>query len=234
MSPTTPSNLAALMPTVDSIESACTSANVYNGNNLNGYNCNDGAPDGPLVIGNYNINNVLPYTENWMLDFQWQPRGDLSIDIGYVGNRGKHEVVPIPFNEPGIASPSHPINGQMYSYGLQVLSDNNGPDGTPYAMATEPYDTYSGGNVDLRVPYVGYDPNSSSFETAAISSYDALQAQLTKRMSHNLQLGMSYTWAHTLDEQSDIGLFFTGDNPNDLRSSYADADFDQTNTLTFN
>ncbi|HZZ40129.1 MAG TPA: carboxypeptidase regulatory-like domain-containing protein [Acidobacteriaceae bacterium] len=234
VSPTTPSNLAALMPTVDSIESACTSANVYNGNNLNGYNCNDGAPDGPLVIGNYNINNVLPYTENWMLDFQWQPRGDLSIDIGYVGNRGKHEVVPIPFNEPGIASPSHSINGQMYSYGLQVLSDNTGPDGTPYAMASEPYDTYSGGNVDLRVPYVGYDPNSASFETAAISSYDALQAQLTKRMSHNLQLGMSYTWAHTLDEQSDIGLFFTGDNPNDLRSSYADADFDQTNTLTFN
>jgi hypothetical protein len=240
VSPTTPASLAAFMPTVDSIENTCTAANVYNGTDSNGknilipYSCNDGAPDGPLVIGNYNINNVLPYTENWTMDIQWQPRNDMSIDVAYVGNRGKHEVIPIPFNEPGIATPSNPIHGQTYSYGVQVLSNVTDANGNPYAMANEPYDSYSGGNVDLRVPYVGYDPNSASFETVGISSYDALQAQLTKRMSHDIQLGMSYTWAHTLDEQSDIGLFFTGDNPDDLRSSYADADYDQTHTLTFN
>jgi hypothetical protein len=231
--PTTPANLASYMPTVNSIEATCTAANVYNGNDLIPYSCNDGAPDGPLVIGNYGINNVLPYTENWTMDIQWQPRSDMAIDIAYVGNRGKHEVIPIPFNEPGIATPSHPINGQTYSYGVQVLSNATDANGNPYAMANEPYDSYSGGNVDLRAPYVGYDPNSASFRTVGISSYDALQAQLTKRMSHDIQLGMSYTWAHTLDEQSDIGLFFTGDNPNDLRSSYADADYDQTHTLTF-
>lgn len=240
VSPRTPANLAAFMPTVDSIRSTCTAANVWNGYDSNGnsilipYSCDDGAPDGPLVIGNYNIHNVLPYTENWTLDVQWQPRTDTSVDLAYVGNRGKHEVIPIPFNEPGIATPSNPINGEMYSYGVQVLSNQTDAYGNPLAMATEPYDSYSGGNVDLRVPYVGYDPNSASFSTVGISSYDALQAQLTKRMSHDIQLGMSYTWAHTLDEQSDIGLFFTGDNPDNLRSSYADADFDQTHTLTFN
>ncbi len=99
-------------------------------------------------------------------------------------------------------------------------------------MANEPYDTFSGGNVDLRVPYIGYDPNSTTFETAGISSYDALQAQITKRMTHGVQVGASYTWSHTLDEQSDVGLFFTGDNPDNLRESYASADFDQTHTLT--
>lgn len=234
VSPTTPADLASFMPTLDSIKSTCTAANVWNGVDLIPYSCNDGAPDGPLVIGNYNINNVLPYTENWTLDVQWQPRTDTSVDLAYVGNRGKHEVIPIPFNEPGIATPGHPINGETYSYGVQVLSNQTDSFGNPYAMANEPYDSYSGGNVDLRVPYVGYDPNSASFSTVGISSYDALQAQLTKRMSHDIQLGMSYTWAHTLDEQSDIGLFFTGDNPADLRSSYANADFDQTHTLTFN
>lgn len=240
VSPTTPSSLASFMPTVDSIEATCTAANVFNGYDSNGnsilipYSCDDGAPDGPLVIGNYNINNVLPYTENWTLDMQWQPRNDLAIDIGYVGNRGKHEVVPIPFNEPGIATPSHPIHGQTYSYGVQVLSNNTDASGNPYPMANEPYDSFSGGNADLRVPYVGYDPNSASFETVGISSYDALQAQLTKRMTHDFQVNASYTWSHTLDEQSDIGLFFTGDNPNDLRSSYANADYDQTNMLTLN
>jgi hypothetical protein len=233
--PTNPANLASLMPTIDSMKATCTAANVYNGNDIVDYNCNDGKPDGPLVIGNYNINNVLPYSENWMADLQWQPRSDTSIDIGYVGNRGKHLVVPIPFNEPGIATPTHPINGETSSYGVQVLSPTaTDPSGNPLPMADEPYDTRTGGNADLRVPFVGYDPNSASFETTAISSYDALQAQVTKRMSHDIQLGLSYTWSHTLDEQSDIGLFFTGDNPANLRSSYANADFDQTHTLTFN
>ncbi len=234
VSPTTPSTLASFMPTIDSIEATCTSANVYKGKDLTDFNCDDGAPDGPLVIGNYNINNVLPYTEDWMTDMQWQPRSDMSIDLAYVGNRGKHAVIPVPFNEPGIATPTNPINGQTSSYGLQVLSTVTGPGSVPYAMAGEPYDTFSGGNVDLRVPYIGYDPNSASFETVGISSYDALQAQLTKRMSHDIQLGASYTWSHTLDEQSDLGLFFTGDNPDNLRESYADADFDETNMLTFN
>jgi hypothetical protein len=240
VTPTTPATLASLMPTVDSIEATCTAANIYNGNDLVDYNCNDGQPDGPLVIGNYNVNNVLPYTENWMMDFQWQPRGDLSINIGYVGNRGKHEVVPIPFNEPALCTPGNyqtlpACHGQEYSYGVQVLSPTaTDASGNPLPMATEPYDSRTGGNADLRAPYVGYDPNSASFETAAISSYDALQAQVTKRMSHGIQLGASYTWSHTLDEQSDIGLFFTGDNPDNLRSSYANADFDQTHTLTFN
>lgn len=235
VAPTTPANLASTMPTVDSIKMACTAANVYNGNDLAGYNCNDGVPDGPLVIGNYGVNNVLPYTEDWMLDMQWQPRNDMSIDIGYVGNRGKHAVIPVPFNEPGLATPSHPINGETYSYGVQVLSATaTDAYGNPLPMANEPYDTFSGGNTDLRVPYVGYDPNSATFQTVGISSYDALQAQLTKRMSHGVQIGASYTWSHTLDEQSDLGLFFTGDNPDDLRTSYADADYDQTNTLSIN
>jgi hypothetical protein len=35
-----------------------------------------------------------------------------------------------------------------------------------------------------------------------------------------------------LDEQSDIGLFFTGDNPNHLRDSWASADFDRTHVFS--
>jgi hypothetical protein len=238
--PTTPATFAATLPTVNSIESTCSAYNVYNSIGLSGFNC--GAV--PVVIGNYNVNNKLPYTEDWTLDFQWQPRNDTSVDISYVGNRGRHAVIPLPFNEPhlctpGTADPVCTFSGQQYSYGVQVLSTvtNPSPGGakkTPYAMANEPYSTYSGGNVDLRVPYVGYDPNSTSFTASGISAYDALQAHLEKRLTHGIQAGVSYTWSHTLDEQSDVGLFFTGDNPNTLRSSYADADFDSTNNLTFN
>jgi hypothetical protein len=236
--PTTPATFAATLPTVDSIESQCSTYNVYNSIGLSGFNC--GAV--PSVIGNYNVNNKLPYSENWSLDFQWQPRSDTSIDIGYVGDRGRHGVIPLPFNEPVLCTPGNSTaacHGQQYSYGVQVLSNANNPnpggkDTTPYAMANEPYNTFSGGNVDLRVPYVGYDPNSTSFTASGVSAYDALQAHLEKRLTHGVQAGVSYTWSHTLDEQSDVGLFFTGDNPNNLRSSYADADCDSPNNLTFN
>ena len=66
----------------------------------------EGAP--LFSFGIYNRANKLPYTLNQTLDIQWQPRNDLAIEIGYVGNLGRHEVVPIPFNQAGIASPTKP------------------------------------------------------------------------------------------------------------------------------
>ena len=248
VAPTTPANIASLMPTIDSMEATCTAYNIYNGNDLNKFNCNDGEPDGPLVIGNYNRANKLPYTEDWTLDFQWQPTNTMSVDLGYVGNRGKHQVIPLPFNESVLCTPGNyqtisACHGQQYSYSVQVLSTVNAPAGyygagntktTPYAEANEPYDTFSGGNVDMRVPFPGFDPNSASFTASGVSAFDALEAHLEKQMSHDIQAGVSYTWSHTLDEQSDVGLFFTGDNPDNLRGSYADADFDETQNLTFN
>ena len=60
-------------------------------------------------FADYNRKNKLPYTLNQTLDIQWQPRHDLAIDIGYVGNLGRHEIVPLPFNQAQIASPTHPI-----------------------------------------------------------------------------------------------------------------------------
>ena len=52
----------------------------------------------------YNRANKLPYTINYTLDIQWQPRNDLAFDIGRVGNLNRYEVIPIPFNQPGIAT----------------------------------------------------------------------------------------------------------------------------------
>ena len=63
----------------------------------------------------YNRANKLPYTINYTLDIQWQPRNDLAIEIGYVGNLGRHEVIPIPFNQSQIASPTHPVDPALPS-----------------------------------------------------------------------------------------------------------------------
>jgi hypothetical protein len=184
----------------------------------------------------YNRANKLPYTINQTLDVQWQPRNDLMIEVGYVGNLGRHGVIPIPFNQPGIASPTNPIHPnskypQSYTYGYTVVDSNfnfqNLPNGQTYLA------TYEGGNVDLRVPYIGYSAESETYKAAGVSAYNALQTHVEKRMSHGLRLGFSYTYSHALDEQSGMGLFFNGNNPLNLRSAYGSSDFDRTHVFNF-
>jgi hypothetical protein len=186
----------------------------------------------PVSLGVYDRQNKLPYTMNYTFDMQWQPRADLAISIGYVGNLGRHQVIPVPFNQPSIASPSNPtLKGtpfqQNYTYGYTV-GNATLPDGTSY-MAN-----YEGGNVDLRVPYIGYATESIDYKAAGIDSYNALQAHVEKRMSHGVQVGVSYTFSHALDEQSGLGLFYNGNNPLNLRDGYASADFDRTHVINFN
>ena len=71
----------------------------------------------PVSLGVYDRQNKLPYSINYTLDIQWQPRNDLAFDFGYVGNLGRHQVIPVPFNQPNIASPSAAVHSQNYSYG---------------------------------------------------------------------------------------------------------------------
>ena len=207
----------------------------------------------PFYLGAYKRNNKLPYTMNSTLDIQWQPRNDLAIDIGYVGNLGRHEIIPIPFNQPRIASPGNPLCGpapvcadpagspfaQSYTYGYTVqsappaffdefplsLPDVNGHTGEVMQINSE------GGNLDERVPYIGYAGESEEYTAAGISAYNALQAHVEKRLSHGLQAGVSYSYSHSLDEQSALGLFYNGSNPLDLRGGYGNSDFDRTHVF---
>jgi hypothetical protein len=211
-------------------------AHPSDGQNCSGIDNQENYLDCPdaLNFGAYDRSNKLPYTINFALNLQWQPRNDLAITLGYNGNRGRHSVVPIPFNEPGLATSANPINGETSTYGFEVLNAANftGYDYTP--IANEPWNSEDGGNADFRTPYVGYSPNAALFKTVGVSAYDSLQAHVEKRLSHHFQAGLSYTWGHALDEQSDIGLFFTGDNPNHLRDSWASSDFDRTHATTVN
>jgi hypothetical protein len=239
------SNPATMAIALQSQLNAMTSQSYGYGYNCGGVGQQEGAPcPAPLNFGAYDKSNVLPYTVNYTLNMQWQPRNDLAVSIGYTGNRGRHSVIPIPINEAQIATTTSPAqilgasphsSGETDSYGFEVLNANSLPDGYDYApIGSEPWSSYDGGNVDFRAPYVGYNPNAVSFKTVGVSAYDALQTHIEKRLSHHFQVAASYTWSHTLDEQSDIGLFFTGDNPNNLRQSYGSSDFDRTHVFSAN
>ena len=51
---------------------------------------------GPFLYGGYDINNKLPYTQNWTLDLQFQPSNTWLFEVGYVGNHGTHLVLRFP------------------------------------------------------------------------------------------------------------------------------------------
>jgi len=218
--------------------------------------------DPPFYLGAYARNNKLPYTMNSTLDIQWQPRNDLAIEIGYVGGLGRHEVIPIPFNQARIASPSNPLCGtaakcpntsapfaQFYTYGYTVQQGEPGSspacgfgfDPCPISLPKGPQGqdlgqmllNSEGGNVDMRVPYIGYGAESELYTAEGISSYNALQVHIEKRISHGLQAAVSYTFSKSLDEQSAVGLFYNGNNPLNVRDGYGPSDFDRTHVINF-
>ncbi len=175
----------------------------------------------PFEFGGYDPRNKLPYSENWNLDIQWQPVNDWVVTAAYIGNHGVHEVEPIPFNQPGVATAQNPINGQTSSYGYNVVP-------------SETVNSFDGGNTDLRVPFVGFSPNSVLYQANGISSYNAAQLQVTKRFSHGFMVNTSYTYSHSLDEGSALGLFFNGNDALNLRQNYGNSDFDRTHVLSIN
>src|SRR5579864_7433689 len=207
----------------------------------------------PFYLGAYARNNKLPYTMNSTLDIQWQPRNDLAIDIGFVNGLGRHEVIPIPFNQARIATVDNPLCGtaakcanptgspfaQSFTYGYTVAQKAGCPfPGCPIMVpAANGQPTQAllfnaeGGNVDLRVPYLGYGAESEIYTAEGISAYNAVQAHVEKRLSHGLQAGVSYTFSHSLDEQSALGLFYNGNNPLDIRNAYGSSDFDRTHVI---
>jgi len=201
----------------------------------------------PFYLGAYARDNKLPYTMNTSLDIQWQPRNDLAIDIGGVNALGRHEIIPVPFNQARVATPTNPLCGpapicanpalsphaQLYTYGYTVQTGSCGflactlplPNGQTMQFNTD------GGNVDERAPYVGYSADSEEYKAAGVSAYNALQIHVEKRISHGLQAGFSYTFSRSFDEQSALGLYYNGNNPLNLRGGYGPSDFDRTHVF---
>jgi len=246
---TGPNSLASLVPDMRDL-AGCFGQPVPGPEQANQPWCtpNSFNPPFAFLFGGYNPTNKLPYSENWSLDLQWQPRNDLVLTLGYTGNHGVHLPVPIPFNQPGIATPTNPINNQIYSYGYLAATPTqpggcdrfNDSSPTCIQLPAEAVQTTIGafaasdGNTALRSPFIGLNPNADLWTAAGISNYNALQFSVTKRMSHGLQINASYTYSHSLDEGSGLGagLFFNGNNPLDLRTSYANSDFERPHVFT--
>ncbi len=153
-----------------------------------------------------------PYLQQWGANFQYQATQSTLIELGYTGSKGSRLATERLINQPSLASPSKPVNGET---------------------------TNTTANAQNRVPYVGFSPTGLVWlETSTDSRYNSLQASVTRRMSKGLRMLASYTFAKSLDNNSGSGTgatfaTFDGDQTR-LGLNRGPSDFDRRNRFVVN
>jgi hypothetical protein len=90
------------------------------------------------------------------------------------------------------------------------------------------------GDAQTSRPYYGQYPNYAvinQVQSNGTSDYNSLQASLRIASWHGLTSQVAYTWAHSLDEISQIYLY-NPENSLCLKCDYGNSDFDVRNTAT--
>jgi hypothetical protein len=130
-----------------------------------------------------------PLTRQYNLGIQYEFVRNWVLEVGYVGSSGINMMdVYHNKNIAHLASPSHPINGQIAN---------------------------TKANTNLRVPFLGYQPTGlSGTEFDASSNYNSLQASLRKQFSYGLTLQAAYTWSKNLTTEP-LGAPYFSKNSND-------------------
>ena len=167
----------------------------------------------PFIEGtNPNLKDGRTYEYN--LNLQYAIGRNYVLQAGYVGTRSVHRPGELEFDQTLLASPQNPVNGQTSN---------------------------TTANVIQRMPVQGVSPGSLFTDSVFEANYNALQASITKRLDHGLQLQGSYTWSKNLDEVNGEGgtdvfeLQLPTNNQLDLRhSSYGPANDDRDQRLVAN
>ncbi len=169
-------------------------------------------PGGGLTINSISPDWKTPYTEQWNVGIQYALNSATSFQIGYVGTRSRRIETTNQINQAGLASPANPINGEV---------------------------TNTVANAINRVPVLGIAPSGlNQAQWTGYSNYNSLQATVTRRLSHGVQFGASYTYGKTLTDITGVGTFPLGggvyNNQFDPRNGYGPADFDTRNRFVAN
>jgi hypothetical protein len=144
-----------------------------------------------------------PLVRQYNITFQYELAHLWVLEAGYVGASGINLVDTYhDANTAQLASPSNPINGQT---------------------------TNTAANVQLRVPYLGYQPTGyqiTAFD--GIYNYNSLQVTLRKQFSHGLTLQASYTYSKdltTLTDSNINNISADSNDPSNLAQQYGPAYF---------
>ena len=144
----------------------------------------------------------IPYVQAFNLGVQWSFANNWMLDLGYVGSQGRKFPRLFSFNQPAT-----PAFGGIYAAGSL---------GGPLFP----------GFGNLPAPGLG----SLLMESNSNSNYNSLQATVNKRFSKGLQMLLSYTYSHSIDDYSGTDVSDITVTPGDLinqQKNYANSDFDR-------
>jgi hypothetical protein len=123
--------------------------------------------------------------QQYSLNLQAETPEGWLLEVGYVGTHGSHLVRQRSLNQALSASAENPIRGVS---------------------------TNTVANIALRLPVLGIPPDSGvEMESEGGSSYNGLEASMTKRFSHGFQFLAAYTFSKMLDtDGADINSTSSG------------------------
>jgi len=133
-------------------------------------------------------NNKTPYTQNWGLNLQFEPRQRMLLEMGYQGSHGLRGQRQAQANN-AVLPPTagNPNNSNQFA--------SQCPPGT-YPATCSP--------IQSRVPYANFIPQLQTYLNDNQSGYNALTMKLEQRFNQGLQVLAAFTWSKTMDEVSEI------------------------------
>jgi hypothetical protein len=142
----------------------------------------DGTPTGSNIVSIYSVsrNFKTPYTDLFGVNIEQSLGNAWQLNVGYVGSTSRHNLVLQDINQNALG-------------GDQNTTTVVGPNGAtfPYQQSTRPYFS--------KFPNFGI---INQINSAASSSYNALQVTLRSNSWHGLTSQFAYGWSHNLDDSS--------------------------------
>lgn len=140
-----------------------------------------------------------PMIQNWSFEVQREIMTDMILDVAYVGQHSQN--LRSNYNGENILNPKYfslgPLLGQQLQSQTTVAAPYPNFPGTQIvAQALLPFPQFFGINTDGQLENLGQ------------STYNALEAQLTRRFHNGLNLMASYTWSKTLTNADAALPFF--------------------------
>jgi hypothetical protein len=168
------------------------------------------------LAGSFNGNpaSIAPLTVNpnfknadvqsWNLNLEQQVTRSLGVMIGYVGSKGTH---------------------------LEIDRDIN-QFATLGSVLSRPFTALAATSAFL--PGVTLANSLTERDSSGTSTYNALWVTATKRMSQGLQFNFSYSWSHSIDENSRNNQGIVVQDSTNLLGSKGSSDFDVRQRVVMN
>ena len=191
-----------------------------------------------LVPGGVQPDLRTPTLISWSLRVAQELTPNTALTVGYVGSHGYHELIGIDANEPfPTICPASPCPAVYLTIDPTaeppVTAAQGFPVGSPFAGAPVPAGSYYIPAGSARAnPALA---NTWTWFSLGVSSYHALQVDVSRRMSHGLSLRGAYTWSKAIDDGDSLNQTTAGNapglvsNPYNLRADSGLATYDVRN-----